>query len=253
MAKSSKIFEFVEVAQNRKLPGSQLHLLTFFSPKIALTAKPGQFIELGFTGTVLPKPFSIHRVFDYGVVEILYQVVGPGTQKLSKLSDGDQISVLGPLGKGFVLPKKGPVYLVGGGTGIAPMLFLQDKLKGLLPATFLGARTKDLLPNKERFDKDLTKCSTDDGSNGFFGTVIDLMSQSLLAPGAVLACGPKPMLKALWGFVKNWNTQVQFSLESYMACGVGACLGCVIETNEGSKKVCTDGPVFEAKAVADAL
>jgi len=253
MAKSKRACEKLQITQNRPATkGSGLMLLSFFSPEIALSAKPGQFIEIGFDGPTLPKPFSIHDAYEYGIVEILYQVVGPGTQKLAGLDDGDEIVVFGPLGKGFDLPEEGPVYLVGGGTGNAPIKFLQKKLAKLSPKTFLGAKTKTLLPPQEMFDEN-TYLATDDGSAGFKGTVVDLMSGQLLPPGHVFACGPKPMLKGLWKFSKGFEMSCQFSLESYMACGVGACLRWVIQTTSGYKKVCSDGPVFNASEVADAL
>lgn len=247
---SSRIFETVDIASNRQLPGSELMLLTFYSPKVALMSKPGQFVEIGFEGTILPKPISIHRTFKYGVVELLYQVVGKGTSILSKMQDGETITVLGPLGNGFSLEPDMPYYLVGGGTGIAPMLDIHDKLGDREHKIFLGARTKSLLPDPGRFPKD-TNYATDDGSIGFKGTIVDLMSQSLLPEGTILACGPKPMLKALHQRFVGWP--MQFSLESYMACGVGACLGCVVQTKNGYRKVCSDGPVFEASEVIDGL
>ncbi len=248
--KSSRIFEEVDIASNRQLPNSELMLLSFFSPKIALTSKPGQFVEVGFEGAILPKPISIHRVHKFGVVELLYQVVGKGTKILASLEDGDKVTVLGPLGNGFNLEADTPYYLVGGGTGIAPMLDLHDKLGDRNHTIFLGARTKNLLPDQSRFPLD-TQYATDDGSFGHKGTVIDLMCKNLIPQGTILACGPRPMLKAIHEHFKGWP--MQFSLESYMACGVGACLGCVIATKSGYKKVCTDGPVFEAGEVIDGL
>lgn len=248
--KSSRIFEEVDIASNRQLPSSELMLLSFFSPKIALTARPGQFIEVGFEGTILPKPISIHRVHKFGVVELLYQVVGRGTRILASLEGGDRITVLGPLGNGFNLDDNAPYYLVGGGTGIAPMLDLHDRLGDREHSIFLGARNKSLLPDQSRFPAE-ARYATDDGSFGFKGTIVDLMSQSLIPQGTILACGPKPMLKAIHQRFQGW--QMQFSLESYMACGVGACLGCVVATRSGYKKVCTDGPVFDAQEVIDGL
>ena len=247
---SSRIFEHVEIAGNRQLKGSELMLLSFFSPKIALMAKPGQFVEVGFEGMILPKPISIHRVHKFGVVELLYQVIGKGTKILASLVDGAPITVLGPLGNGFNLEADQPYYLVGGGTGIAPMLDIHDRLGTHEHKIFLGARTKKLLPDPDHFPKE-TNYATDDGTHGFKGTVVDLMNQSLLPQGTILACGPKPMLKALYQRFTSWK--IQFSLESYMACGVGACLGCVVNTKSGYKKVCSDGPVFDASEVIDGL
>lgn len=248
MEKSKKL-EKLEIVSNRKIPKSNFHLLSFFSPHIALSSKPGQFVEIGLPDSILPKPFCIHNTHEFGVVEVLYQVLGHGTQKLSNMAEGTQITVLGPLGTHFDLPSEGMAYFVGGGTGIAPLLYAQSKMKN--STTFLGGKTKEFLA-PSRFNES-THHATDDGSLGFKGTVIDLMSSQLLPAAPVFACGPKPMLKALWNYVKNWNVKVQFSLEEYMACGVGACLGCVCETKNGYKRVCTDGPVFDASEVADGL
>lgn len=248
MEKSKKL-EKLEIVSNRKIPKSNFHLLSFFSPHIALSSKPGQFVEIGLPDSILPKPFCIHNTHEFGVVEVLYQVLGPGTQKLSNLAEGTQITALGPLGTHFDLPEDGMAYFVGGGTGIAPLLYARTKVKN--STTFLGGKAKEFLA-PSRFG-DSTHYATDDGSLGFKGTVVDLMSSQLLPAAPVFACGPKPMLKVLWNYVKNWNVKVQFSLEAYMACGVGACMGCVCETINGYKRVCTDGPVFDASEVADGL
>jgi len=251
MEKSKQIFSRVEIVSNIEIPGSKLKLLTFFEPTIALTGLPGQFVELGIPGCILPKPFGIMNTQKFGLVEILYQIVGKGTETLSKMNEGETITVLGPLGNGFTLPDSKNCYLVGGGTGIAPVLFLSNYLKDKIDSTlYLGGRSKDFLPGIN-FLPDNSEIATDDGSAGFYGNVIELMQQKLIPPAPVFACGPKPMLKALWGLVKEWDTQVEFSLEAYMGCGIGACLGCQIQTKSGQKHVCVDGPVFPASEVSD--
>jgi len=250
--KEKRVFEHVDVVSNRRLRDSELMLLSFFSPTIALMAMPGQFVEIGIPEVPLPRPFTIHRVHNFGIVEILYQVVGRGTKILSKIDEGEQITTLGPLGHGFTLQQQRIIYLVGGGTGIAPLKIISDKMSNNNCLAFVGARTKTLLPGFDQLPSN-TKISTDDGTQGFKGTVLELMSKELLSPAPILACGPKPMLKALWNLVKDWKTNVQFSLEGYMACGVGACLGCAIKTKNGNKKICLDGPVFDALEVVDGL
>lgn len=253
MVKSKKRFSRIEIASNRNVPGSQLKLLSFFEPSIALSAVAGQFVEIGIPGCVLPKPFSIRNTHKFGLVDILYQVVGKGTATLSEMSEGQEITVLGPLGNGFGIPDEGNIYLIGGGTGIAPILCLADQFDNNdRISIFLGARSKDLLPEIQLLPS-CAEIATDDGSAGYDGNVIDLMKERLLPQAHVFACGPTPMLKSLWNHVKDWDKDIQFSLEAYMGCGVGACLGCQIETTTGQKHICTDGPVFSAKEVVDAL
>ncbi len=254
MERLKKKFAKVEIITNCEIPGSELKLLSFFEPTIALTSKPGQFVEIGIPGCALPKPFSIMNTQKFGIVEILYQVVGVGTTILSKMKEGEEITVLGPLGNGFSIDEETEnCYLIGGGTGIAPVLFFanyyEDKIKSKL---FLGARTKNLLPDTSLLPEGV-EISTDDGTLGFSGNVVELMAGKLLAPAPVYSCGPKPMLKSILDFTNTWKTKIEFSLETYMGCGIGGCLGCQIETKSGQKHVCTDGPVFPASEVSDVL
>jgi dihydroorotate dehydrogenase electron transfer subunit len=253
MVRSKKVFSRVEIASNRNIPGSELMLLSFFEPSIALSAVAGQFVEIGIPGCILPKPFSIRNTHRFGLVDVMYEVVGKGTETLANMSEGAEITVLGPLGNGFIHQNESDVYLVGGGTGIAPILFLAETLdQSNHVSLFIGARSNRFLPELSLLPAH-TKIATDDGSEGYHGNVIDLMRERLLPQAHVFACGPKPMLKSLWNLVKNWNNEIQFSLEAYMGCGIGACLGCQIETTGGQKHICTDGPVFYAKEVIDAL
>lgn len=254
MERSKKKFAKVEIVTNCDIPGSQLKLLSFFEPTIALTSKPGQFVELGIPGCALPKPFSIMNTQKFGIVEILYQVVGHGTETLANMTSGEEITVLGPLGNGFTIDEENETcYLVGGGTGIAPVLFFANYYSEKIDTKlFLGARNQSLLPDVSLLPKN-TEISTDDGSLGYKGNIVELMSQKLIPPAPIYSCGPEPMLKSIWNFANTWNTKIEFSLETYMGCGVGACLGCQIQTKSGQKHVCIDGPVFPASEVADVL
>lgn len=252
MARLGKVLQKVEILTNNRLKDSELYLLTFYSPHIALSAIPGQFVEIGFPGTILPKPFSIKNCRKFGIVEILYQVVGNGTKILSHMQQGEELTIIGPLGNGFSVPDSvKQVYLVGGGTGAGPILFASEHIEKKT-TTFIGARTSTLLPHTQ-MDVDSFEIATDDGTYGFSGNIVELITSKLLPPAPLFACGPVPMLKAIWEVVKSWDVSVQFSLETYMGCGVGACLGCQIETLSGQKHVCCDGPVFDAKEIAHVL
>lgn len=227
---------------------------------------PGQFIMVqpaddGFP--LLRRPFSVCGL-DKNVIDILFHVKGIGTQRMAALGTGDTISVMGPLGRGFVLPegcKK--VYLVAGGIGIAPLLLLMKHLTALqLPAdVFIGAETANTLLTPESFaiDDIPVHVATDDGSVGYQGYVTGLFNRFMEnrphvadpETACVCACGPVPMLNAVSKLSKKFNLTCYVSVESRMACGTGACLGCAVErihTGGGNlyKRVCCDGPVFES-------
>ena len=195
-------------------------------------------------------------------IEILYEVVGPGTEILAKKKPGEHLDVIGPLGSGFdyQLPRypvtQWPV-LVAGGMGVAPLVFLAQKFSTisskLETLALVGGRTREkvLCLNEFRKTGCAVKVSTDDGSSGTKGRVTNLLENALRKiddPECVMvyACGPKPMLKGVATIVKKFGIPAQLSLESHMACGIGACLGCVVDTIEGYKRVCKEGPVFSA-------
>jgi NAD(P)H-flavin reductase len=182
----------------------------------------------------LPRAFSVMRAGD-GTLQFLLEDVGPGTARLCELDAGDDLWLLGPLGNGFAPPADGrrPV-LVGGGVGVAPLVILSDVLGD--PETLLGFRDADhaegaaLLPG--------ALIATDDGSVGHHGLVTDLLD--LDDAIEVYACGPPPMLDA----VAALHTPAQLAMESGMACGFGACFGCVVPTQDGYVRLCVDGPVI---------
>lgn len=244
-----------------------LYRLRFISDPIASQARPGQFVmvrPMKFREPLLPRPFSMHRV-QGKQIELLFKVVGQGTRQLAELKRGDLLEVRGPLGKGFILDKDQEPILVAGGMGVAPLLFLAEFWKGTqkkgarkFPKLFIGARTqKELLCFKE-FERAGVEiwAATDDGSFGEKGLVTDLLKKKILEPSpgqVLLVCGPTPMLKAVRSWAVRKRIPCQLSLEAHMACGLGACLGCVVARKEGPgfvyAKVCQEGPVFDAHEV----
>ena len=192
-------------------------------------------------------------------IELLYHVIGVSTQLLSHYEAGEYIDLLGPLGRGFALPAKdqsSPVFLTAGGMGIAPLLFLAKELtrRGVPTRLFYGARFASALVQREKFTALGVKvdCCTDDGSQGLEVNVVELLTARLSeeVPAEIFACGPRPMLKAMQQLARDRSLPLQFSLEEYMACGLGACLGCAVPTPSGTYvHVCTDGPVFRESEV----
>ena len=233
--------------------------LTFNAPEIAKAALPGQFVMIQIGSgkdPLLRRPFSIHQTSSEGTLQILFKVVGRGTELLAQCRVGQQLSLLGPLGKGFVLGEPGKACLVGGGMGIAPMLFLasrfqQQTKQGVAPLVILGARNREeilpLIGDFEALGLEVL-AATDDGSLGHHGLVTDVLKKINPRPDfTVYSCGPKPMLAAIHHLCLKENICCQVSVESAMACGMGACLGCAVPLNAGGyAHACSDGPVFEA-------
>ena len=244
--------------------------LTFEFPDLAEQARPGQFVSISRRRPdfpLLPRPFSIHRVLSDGGVSILFKIVGPGTRQLGSLKVGEEISVLGPLGKGVfrIRPDRPHVLLVAGGIGVAPFLFLAEKLgeQPKLKSTLIfGGRTKNDLPAHDDFQPlEISIVPvTEDGSRGRHGLATDELRDALSYADPeltqVLACGPKPMLQVVAGLCHDACVPCQVSLEVMMACGVGSCRGCAVEIVDSSKiqepnysRVCVEGPVFEAETL----
>jgi dihydroorotate dehydrogenase electron transfer subunit len=250
-----------EIVRSEKL-GAEIYRFTVKVPDIAQEAKPGQFVMVKIgegLDPLLRRPFSVHQVVDGGLIQILFKVVGKGTKLLTTLHAGMPLDILGPLGKGFIPATEQTHCLVGGGIGIAPLLFLVKQLLAKNePGTIkvlLGARSRDEI---EVLADDFGSLglevliATEDGSLGTKGLVTDLMSSLSENARMVYSCGPYPMLRAVAGLSreKSWNCQV--SLEAVMACGLGACLGCTVmgAGMQGYVHVCKDGPVFNAEEIA---
>ncbi|MDO5719059.1 MAG: dihydroorotate dehydrogenase electron transfer subunit [Tissierellia bacterium] len=207
--------------------------------------EPGQFYMLKNWDLfpLLSRPLSICDI-SRDTITFLYLVVGKGTKLLSELHNGDHISLLGPLGNGFKIDEYKKVAIVSGGIGIAPMLYLAKRLNCKIDL-YAGFREYDY------FIKDLSPyvdniyLASDLGAVGQKGNILTIYEDKDY--DQVFACGPNPMLAAL----KNVSNpkKLQISLENHMACGIGACLGCTVQTNEGMKRVCVEGPVFIAEEV----
>jgi len=262
-----KFIEAVPIVNNENISGDY-HRLTFSFAPLAEAAAPGQFVTVTVPGPNAPllrRPFSIHRVLPDGHVQILFKIVGEGTLLLSQSKRGELLDVLGPLGDGVFRPveKRPHILLVAGGIGIAPLLFLADRLladKQYSPLLLFGGRSQVDLPARESFaELDIeTQLITEDGSRGRQGLVTDLLDESLAkdTPACqVMACGPTPMLQAVADRCAQSGTPCQVSLETVMACGAGSCYGCVVEVCDDCadknapvayERVCHEGPVFDA-------
>ncbi|MGL4852193.1 MAG: dihydroorotate dehydrogenase electron transfer subunit [Phocaeicola sp.] len=213
---------------------------------------PGQFAEIrvdGSPSTFLRRPISINFVDKLtNEVWFLVQLIGDGTRKLAMLSSGELVNVVLPLGNGFTLPESGATpLLVGGGVGTAPMLMLGAAMKeqGIKPTFLLGARSaNDLLQLDEFKSLGDVYVTTEDGSMGEKGYVTQHTVLNTIKFDAIYTCGPKPMMVAVASYAKKKNISCEVSLENTMACGIGACLCCVENTQKGHLCVCTEGPVF---------
>ncbi len=229
---------------------------------------PGQFVNLKVISTsfdpLLRRPFSVHHWEPVEKkIHLLYRIVGQGTSLLSHLPVGERMSLLAPLGRGFSLEgltPETPTLLIAGGIGFAPLYFLACCLQERkVPfEIFLGGRSREDITGAEKIKKltgHLPRITTEDGSLGEKGLVTVALEEYLdscsvrIFPSQLFACGPNPMLEAVVDIaISQGNMPLQFSVESVMACGIGVCLGCVCRpfSENGYKKVCTDGPVFSA-------
>jgi|LFRM01.2.fsa_nt_gb dihydroorotate dehydrogenase electron transfer subunit len=236
-----------------------IYRLILSAPQVAADAEPGQFVHVQTAPQMsrdpfLRRPLSIHECSPQeGTIALLYEVVGRGTHLLSHLQPGDEVDLLGPLGRGFTLvPGRRPV-LVGGGMGLAPLLFLARRLReaGQRPAVLVGFRRgRDVVASEDFAALGCqVEIATEDGSVGFRGVVTTLLEKHLSSEDAVYACGPRPMLSALKDACQQAGAPLQVSLEERMGCGIGACLGCACPTPNGYVRVCTEGPVFWAEEV----
>lgn len=223
----------------------------------ANVAKPGQFVDVYVNddSKLLPRPISICEVKE-NRLRIVYRVVGGGTKLMSTYREGDQIDIIGPLGNGFMM-RDGKAILVGGGIGIPPMVELAKQLSekiGIENVISVMGYRDELFLAEELEKYSTVVIATEDGSTGTKGTVIDALNENGVSGDVLYACGPIPMLKALKDWAKDIECQV--SLEERMACGIGACLACVCKTKEKdehtnvcNKRICKDGPVFDAKEI----
>lgn len=248
-----------KVTNNRNV-GPGLYVLTIEAVEIAGLVQPGQFIHMKlprFESHLLRRPFSVYATTD-DTIEILYQVVGSGTRHMSSLDHGDVVDIIGPIGRGWN-PSDDikRALLVGGGVGAAPLYLLAERLKkqGVDTTVVLGAQTVETLVCIDRyselFDSEV-RCATDDGSFGRAGFCTSLVEEALQEKDFdyLACCGPEPLMKIVASMVQDMNAlHCEVSFERRMACGIGACLSCVVETVDGMKRACVDGPVFDARKV----
>jgi len=258
----------VKVEEVKKLK-KDIFLLSFISDYLSEQSSPGNFIHLKIDPAILRRPFSIHKI-KKNRVYILFRVRGRGTKILSNIKSGCCLDIIGPLGRGFDISSFGSSQdkkiniLIGGGMGVAPLVFLAQKLKqeqGKMDRVkniiLLGAKNKNELLCELEF-KELgckTLFATDNGSRGIKGNIVSLLKKQLStvsfeSPANVYACGPKQMFKEMFTVIKKYpQINCQVSFEQFMGCGLGFCCGCTIVTNQGYKKVCKDGPVFNLRDV----
>lgn len=224
----------------------------------AETAKPGQFISMYTNdGTkLLPRPISICEIDKAeGALRVVYRVTGEntGTKQFSEAKAGDTIPVIGPLGNGFPLEKAEgkKAFLMGGGIGVPPILELSKQLKNCEKQIVMGYRDENTFLKNQFEENGSVYISTEDGSVGTKGNVMDAIRENGLSANIIYACGPTPMLRAIKNYAEENGIECYISLEERMACGIGACLACVCKskekdhhTNVNNKRICKDGPVF---------
>ncbi len=223
---------------------------------IANEAVAGQFVSLYSKdgGHLLPRPISLCEIDKkLGTIRLVYRIVGYGTKEFSGLKAGDMIDIMGPLGNGF-MKKEDSAILIGGGIGIPPMLQLARELsceKNIV----LGYRD-ELFLNEEFEPYGNVYISSEDGNHGARGNVIDAIKANGVTGDIIYACGPTPMLRGIKQYAEENNIMCQISMEEKMACGIGACLACVCKTKDvdehsqvKNKRICADGPVFDAREV----
>ena len=234
-----------KIEENISLTESVFKMI--LSGDISDITAPGQFVNIKLSGFFLRRPISVCDAKD-GKLTIIYKVVGGGTEKMSKMQDGE-LDILTGLGNGYDLSVSGDrPLLVGGGVGVPPLYMLAKKLiaEGKKVLVILGFNTKDEIFYEEEFKKLGAQAlvSTVDGSYGVKGFVTDAMEG--MDYSYIYTCGPEPMLKAVY---KASKTDAQFSFEERMGCGFGACMGCSCKTVTGYKRICKDGPVLKKEEI----
>ena len=248
-----------EILENRELAEDYFEMFLSW-PENVRVPFPGQVVSFNVERYITPflrRPFALASFQrETRVASVIYQVRGPATVHMAAKRIGEVIDTLGPRGFYFQLGRQRNPVLVGGGVGTGPMVFAANWLsaKGFSPRLVLGYRHRDLVPRLELSPLVRLSVCTDDGSRGFAGTTVGYLEQ--LPSGEfddafVWACGPNPMLKAVHYWSRSRGLPCKVSLEEIMACGVGACMGCTVETTDERKmvRVCTEGPVFDSETV----
>lgn len=250
---TGKLYENSQIVSN-VLVAPNVFSMTVLVPEMAEEVRPGQFAMLYIDKgeLLLPRPISFCDVnLSRGSVTFVYKIVGSGTKALSRLHAWSSISVLGPLGNGFSTKGRdgerfSRVALVGGGIGIPPLHLLAKQLasNGTYTDIYLGFSASPILVERFRSVGNRLFVTTENGSFGQAGNIVDLLASNNREYEEILACGPKAMLMALIEFGSRKKIPCQVSLEERMACGIGACVGCSIKVGEGYVRVCSEGPVF---------
>lgn len=272
-------FEEIAVVVDQSSLGNGIYDLTLKTDKIAKAARAGQFVSVysNDKSKLLPRPISlcgINRADD--TIRLVYRVTGEGTgtEEFSRLVRGDKVRLLGPLGNGFTVEPGKKAFLIGGGIGVPPMLQLakdinagivqtsgEEKNSGQAGAVcdmniVMGYRDENTFLLDEFKEQAASFVATEDGSVGTKGNVMNAIEENHLQADVIFACGPMPMLRAIKKYAEEKKIKAYISLEEHMACGVGACLGCVVKTKEvdhhshvHNARICTDGPVFDAEEV----
>ncbi len=237
--------------------------MSFLWPEECETPRPGQFLTIRIQKQPVPllrRPFALSGFNrESRTASIIYQIRGTGTEILSDLSEGSDLDVLSPLGNSFTFPTVGEKpLLIAGGIGLGPILFFARELDqaGQKPVLIFGCRDRSLIPDLAPLKNGRIQFCTDDGSEGFHGTSVDYMNSlesSELEGARIYSCGPAPMLKACHNFAIERELPCETAMEEMMACGVGACMGCVVELAEDQDRqyarVCKDGPVFQSRMI----
>ncbi len=260
-SRAPKIQELSGCVVSNDRAGDGLYVMRILAPCIAESVQPGQFVHLlvpSIESHILRRPFSVYATdSNEGAIDVLYQVVGSGTKAMSGLCEHNSISVMGPIGHGWVVPENAKrVMLVGGGVGAAPLYMLcQNCLRaGIDTTVVLGAATHEKLATYSRFRELLGAepiCATDDGSFGHAGFCTEVVADELNKAKTdgkpydwFASCGPYPVMKIVSKLAREAEIKCHVSMEEHMACGCGACLGCIVKTTNGNARACVDGPVF---------
>ena len=261
------IDERVQLLAN-DLVADDFYMARWQAPHIAARAEPGQFVNIEVASGAAPLlriPLSVCAADPQaGLIDVLYEDMGPKSRALSRLAPGVQTQCLGPLGRGFRPPVEGvSAILVGGGIGVPPMLYWGSVLRrrGVRVVLLVGARNRGKHLPKPLLSSaaDTVRRATDDGSLGHAGLVTELLRRELGDSGShqVYCCGPQGMMRAVASLCLEIDVPCQVSLEEYMACGIGICVGCAVELEAAEDdsdysryaRICVDGPVFDARRV----
>ncbi len=259
---SEKFQETVTVVSQKQI-GTGIYDLTIQTKEIAAAAKAGQFVSVysNDASKLLPRPISLCGIDrKAGTLRLVYRVTGEhtGTEEFSRLQAGDTMKIMGPLGNGFTVEKGRKAFLIGGGIGVPPMLQLAKEMKdaGENFQIVMGYRDAGTFLLDEFEEQGESFVATEDGSVGTKGNVLDAIRENHLDADVIYACGPTPMLRALKAYAEEQNMTCYVSMEERMACGIGACLACVCNSTEKdahsnvkNKRICKEGPVFNAKEV----